>query len=63
MLNKADKLMNVNLRPYDLRRHAIMQADSGTPIEIVSKVILIHANLAEIQIVEKGYESDSYEID
>ena len=55
--------MNVNLRPYDLRRHAIMQADSGTPIEIVSKVILIHANLAEIQIVEKGYESDSYEID
>jgi hypothetical protein len=48
MLNKASKLMNVNLRPYDLRRHATIQADSGIPIEITSKVILIHANLAEI---------------
>ena len=57
MLNKANKLMNVNLRPYDLRCRATMQADSGTPIEIASKVIPIYANLTEIQIVEKGYQS------
>ena len=38
------------LRPHDLRRHAATHASrSGTPIEIVSKVILRHANLSTTQ--------------
>jgi integrase/recombinase XerD len=42
-VKKAGKLVNVNLRPHDLRRHAATYASrSGTPIEIVSKVILRH---------------------
>ena len=40
----------VNLRPHDLRRHAATYASrAGTPIEIVSKVILRHANLSTTQ--------------
>lgn len=35
------------LRPHDLRRHAATYASrSGVPIEIISKVILRHANLS-----------------
>jgi integrase/recombinase XerD len=49
-VKKAGKLVNVNLRPHDLRRHAATYASrSGTPIEIVSKVILRHANLSTTQ--------------
>jgi integrase len=45
MVKKADKLAGVNLRPHDLRRHAATLASrSGTPIEIVGKVILRHAH-------------------
>ena len=46
MVSKAGKIVNVLLRPHDLRRFAATYASrSGTPIEIVSKVILRHANL------------------
>lgn len=50
VVKKAGKLVRINLRPHDLRRHAATYASrSGTPIEIVSKVILRHANLATTQ--------------
>ena len=46
----SKKTQFVNLRPHDLRRHAATHASrSGTPIEIVSKVILRHAHLATTQ--------------
>lgn len=47
---KAGKLVGIHLRPHDLRRHAATYASrSGVPIEIVSKVILRHSNLATTQ--------------
>jgi integrase len=47
MVKKAGELAGINLRPHDLRRHAATHASrSGTPIEIVSKVILRHAHLS-----------------
>jgi integrase len=47
MVKKAGKMVGANLRPHDLRRHAATHASrSGTPIEIVSKVILKHAHLS-----------------
>ena len=47
---KAGNLVGIHLRPHDLRRHAATYASrSGTPIEIVSKVILRHANLSTTQ--------------
>jgi integrase len=47
MVKKAGESAGVNLRPHDLRRHAATHASrSGTPIEIVSKVILRHAHLS-----------------
>ncbi len=47
---KAGKLVGILLRPHDLRRHAATHASrAGTPIEIVSKVILRHANLSTTQ--------------
>ena len=50
MVRKAGRLIGVNLRPHDLRRHAATYASrSGTPIEIVSKVILRHADLSTTQ--------------
>ena len=49
-MKKAVKLVGINLKPHDLRRHATTYASrSGTPIEIVSKVILRHANLSTTQ--------------
>ncbi|WP_394708857.1 tyrosine-type recombinase/integrase [uncultured Desulfobulbus sp.] len=43
-------MVGVNLRPHDLRRHAATYASrSGIPIEIVSKVILRHADLSTTQ--------------
>jgi integrase/recombinase XerD len=49
-VKKAGKLVDLNVRPHDLRRHAATYASrSGTPIEIVSKVILRHANLSTTQ--------------
>lgn len=49
-VKKAGKLLGIDLKPHDLRRHAATYASrSGTPIEIVSKVILRHANLSTTQ--------------
>ena len=43
-------MVGVNLRPHDLRRHAATHGSrSGTPIEIVSKIILRHAHLSTTQ--------------
>jgi integrase len=50
MVVKVGKMVGVNLRPHDLRRHAATYASrSGIPIEIVSKVILRHADLSTTQ--------------
>ena len=50
VVKKAGELVGIKLRPHDLRRHAATYASrAGTPIEIVSKVILRHANLATTQ--------------
>ena len=50
MVKKAGKLVDIEFKPHDLRRHAATYASrSGTPIEIVSKVILHHADLSTTQ--------------
>ena len=50
VVNKAGKVVGIHLKPHDLRRHAATYASrSGVPIEIVSKVILRHANLSTTQ--------------
>jgi integrase len=50
IVNKAGRMIGIHLRPHDLRRHAATFASrSGVPIEIVSKVILRHANLSTTQ--------------
>ena len=50
MVRKAGRLIGILLRPHDLRRHAATFASrSGTPIEIVSKVIMRHAHLFTTQ--------------
>jgi integrase/recombinase XerD len=50
MVKKSGKMVDIELRPHDLRRHAATYASrSGTPIEIVSKVILRHADLSTTQ--------------
>jgi integrase len=50
MVKKAGEMVNIKLRPHDLRRHAATYASrSGTPIEIVSKVILRHSDLSTTQ--------------
>ena len=47
---KAGKLVGIHLRPHDLRRHAATLASrAGTPLEIVSKIILRHSNLSTTQ--------------
>ncbi len=50
MVAKAGKMVGIQLRPHDLRRHSATYASrSGVPIEIVSKIILRHANLSTTQ--------------
>lgn len=50
MVKKSGELVGIELRPHDLRRHAATYASrSSVPIEIVSKVILRHANLSTTQ--------------
>jgi integrase len=50
MVRKAGRLVGIHLRPHDLRRHAATFASrSGTPIDIVSKVIMRHAHLSTTQ--------------
>jgi len=52
-------MVGIYLRPHDLRRHAATFASrSGVPIEIISKIILRHANLSTTQIY-LGNISDS----
>jgi integrase len=49
-VKKAGEMVDVRLRPHDLRRHAATYASrAGTPLEIVSKVILRHSNLQTTQ--------------
>jgi integrase len=56
---KAGNMVGIYLRPHDLRRHAATFASrSGVPIEIISKIILRHANLSTTQIY-LGNISDS----
>ena len=50
VVKKAGDMVGLNIRPHDLRRHAATYASrSGTPIEIVSKVLLRHSNLSTTQ--------------
>lgn len=50
MVQNAAKMVNVTLRPHDLRRHAATQASrNNIPLEIVSKVILRHADISTTQ--------------
>ena len=50
IVKKAGKLVDIQVRPHDLRRHAATYASrSGTPLEIVSKILLRHANLSTTQ--------------
>lgn len=50
MVKNAGKLVGIALRPHDLRRFSATYASrSGTPIEIVSKIILRHAHLSTTQ--------------
>ena len=50
IVKKAGKLVGIELRPHDLRRHAATFASrSGVPIEIASKVILRQSNLSTTQ--------------
>jgi hypothetical protein len=54
IVKKAGDLVPAHLKPYDLPRHAATYASrSGTPLEIVSKVLLRHANLSTTQIYLK----------
>jgi integrase/recombinase XerD len=50
IVRKAGSIVGVKVTPHDLRRHAATYASrAGTPIEIVSKLILRHANLSTTQ--------------
>jgi len=50
IVQTAGENVGVRVRPHDLRRHAATYASrSGVPIEIVSKIILRHANLSTTQ--------------
>jgi integrase/recombinase XerD len=47
VVKKAGDLVGIHLKPHDLRRHAATYASrSGTPLEIVSKILLRHSSLA-----------------
>ena len=51
VVKKAGGLVGIKLRPHGLRRYAATYGSrSGTPLEIVSKVILRHANLSTTQL-------------
>ena len=50
VVKKAGNLVGITLKPHDLRKHAATYASrSGTPIEIVSKVLLRYSNLSITQ--------------
>ena len=51
LVKKAGKMVGVRLNPLDLRRFAATYASRcGVPVEIISKVILRHANLSTTQL-------------
>jgi integrase len=51
MVIRAGNMVDIYLRPHDLLRHAATYASrSGVPIEIISKVILRHANLSTTRL-------------
>jgi len=51
MVLRAGKMVGIHLRPHDLRRHDATYASRfGVPIEIISKIILRHANLSTTQL-------------
>ena len=48
---EAGEMVGADIRPHDLRRHAATYASrSGTPLEIISKVLLRHSNLSTNQM-------------
>ena len=50
VVKKTGRLVGIDMKPHDLRRHAATYARrSGTPIEIVSKIILRHSNFSTTQ--------------
>jgi integrase/recombinase XerD len=50
IVKQAGRVVGIVLKAHDLRRHAATYASrAGIPIEIVSKVILRHANLSTTQ--------------
>jgi len=52
IVGKSGKLVGIRLRPHDLRRHAATYASrAGVPIEIISKIILRHANLSRLSFI------------
>ena len=60
MVKKAGQMVGVRLRPHDLRRHAATYASrSGVPIEIVSKIILRHANLSSQMYLGKVSDNEA----
>jgi integrase/recombinase XerD len=51
IVRKAGRKIGIELSPHDLRRHAATYASrAGAPLEIVSKIILRHANLSTTQL-------------
>jgi integrase len=51
MVIKAGKSVGIHLRPHDLRRFCATYASrAGTPIEIVSKIVLRHAHLSTTKV-------------
>jgi len=51
VVKKAGDRADVNIKPHDFRRHAATYASRmGLPLEVVSKVLLRHANLSTTQI-------------
>jgi len=50
MVVKAGYRVGIKVRPHDLRRFSATYASrAGTPLEIISKIILRHANLSTTQ--------------
>ncbi|MCF8036803.1 MAG: site-specific integrase [Desulfobacteraceae bacterium] len=50
IVKRAGRKIGLEISPHDLRRHAATYASrAGAPIEIVSKVLLRHANLSTTQ--------------
>ena len=51
MVLKAGNVVGIYLRPHNLRRYAATYASrAGFPIEIISKIILRHANLSTTRL-------------